>query len=95
MKITKQEILHVAHLARLEIDESSVEKFAGQVGDILAYVDQLKQVDTAGVRPTSHALALTNAFREDAETPHLPPEISLANAPQQEEGSFLVPKVVG
>jgi aspartyl-tRNA(Asn)/glutamyl-tRNA(Gln) amidotransferase subunit C len=95
MKITKQEVLHVAHLARLEIEESAVEKFAGQIGDILAYVDQLKQVDTTGVRPTSHALALTNAFREDVETRHLPREDSLANAPQQDDGNFLVPKVVG
>ena len=95
MKITKEEVLHVAHLARLEIDESAVEKFAGQIGDILEYVDQLKQVDTAGVRPTSHALALTNAFREDVETQHLPREVSLANAPEQEEGNFLVPRVVG
>ncbi len=94
MKITKQEVLYVANLARLEIDESAVEKFAGQIGDILAYVDQLKQVDTAGVRPTSHALALTNAFREDVETRHLPRE-ELANAPQQDDGNFLVPKVVG
>jgi aspartyl-tRNA(Asn)/glutamyl-tRNA(Gln) amidotransferase subunit C len=95
MKITKQEVLHVAHLARLEIDESAVERFAGQIGDILAYVDQLRQVDTAGVRPTSHALALTNAFRDDVEARHLPREKSLANAPRQEDGNFLVPKVVG
>jgi aspartyl-tRNA(Asn)/glutamyl-tRNA(Gln) amidotransferase subunit C len=95
MKITKEEVLHVAYLARLEIDESAVEKFAGQIGNILDYIDQLKQVDTTGVRPTSHALALTNAFREDAETRHLPREVSLANAPEQEDGNFLVPKVVG
>jgi aspartyl-tRNA(Asn)/glutamyl-tRNA(Gln) amidotransferase subunit C len=95
MKITKEQILHVANLARLDIDESAVERFAGQIGDILAYVDQLRQVDTAGVRPTSHALALTNAFRDDVEARHLPREISLANAPQQEDGNFLVPKVVG
>lgn len=95
MKITKEEIMHVADLARLELDESAVEKFVSQIGDILAYVDQLKQVDTVGVRPTSHALALTNAFREDVEAQHLPREASLANAPQQDDGSFLVPKVVG
>jgi aspartyl-tRNA(Asn)/glutamyl-tRNA(Gln) amidotransferase subunit C len=95
MKITNQEILHVSHLARLEIEEAAVEKLAGQIGDILAYVDQLKQVETEGVRPTSHALALTNAFREDVEAQHLPREVSLANAPQQDDGSFVVPKVVG
>jgi aspartyl-tRNA(Asn)/glutamyl-tRNA(Gln) amidotransferase subunit C len=47
------------------------------------------------VRPTSHALALTNAFREDVEAQHLVREVSLANAPEQEDGNFLVPKVVG
>jgi len=88
MKSPKKKFCNVAHLARLEIDESAVEKFAGQIGDILEYVDQLKQVDTAGVRPTSHALALTNAFREDVETQHLPREVSLANAPEQEEAVF-------
>lgn len=95
MKITKEEVLHVAHLARLDLDEASIEKFVGQIGDILEYVDQLRQVDTAGVRPTTHALELVNAFRDDLETHHLPGETSLANAPEQEDGNFLVPKVVG
>ena len=65
----------------------------GRSGDS-GYVDQLRQVDTSGVKPTSHALALTNAFREDAETRHLGLESSLANAPEQEDGSFVVPKVI-
>ena len=95
MKITKEEILHVSDLARLEIDEASIDKFAVQIGNILDYVDQLRQVDTSGIKPTSRALALTNAFREDAETRHLEREASLANAPEQEDGSFVVPKVVG
>ena len=94
MKITKDEILHVAQLARLELDEASVEKFAVQIGNILDYVDQLRQVETSGIPPTSHALALTNAFREDVETGHLERESSLANAPEQEDGSFVVPKVI-
>jgi len=94
MKITKEEVLHVAQLARLEIDEASVEKFAVQIGSILDYVDQLRQVDTSGIKPTSHALALTNAFRDDAEMKHLERESSLANAPEQEDGSFVVPKVI-
>jgi aspartyl-tRNA(Asn)/glutamyl-tRNA(Gln) amidotransferase subunit C len=95
MKITRDDILHVAHLARLEIDAASVEKFAGQIGQILEYVEQLRQVDTAGVKATSHAIALTNVFREDAGRGHLEPEEALANAPLQEDGSFVVPKVVG
>jgi aspartyl-tRNA(Asn)/glutamyl-tRNA(Gln) amidotransferase subunit C len=95
MKISRQEILHVAHLARLELDDDAIEKFTGQIGTVLEYVDQLKAVDTAGVKPTSHAISLTNAFREDAEKKHLKTDKVLANAPERDEGSFIVPKVVG
>ena len=95
MKITKDEILHVAELARLNLDEASIDLFAGQIAKILEYVDQLKAVDTTGVKPTSHAIALVNAFREDQEKDHLDREIALANAPQKEDGNFVVPKVVG
>lgn len=95
MRITKQQILHVAHLARLELDEAAIEKFAGQIGTVLEYVDQLQGVDTEGVKPTSHAISLTNAFREDELRDHLQTEKALANAPEKEDGSFVVPKVVG
>jgi aspartyl-tRNA(Asn)/glutamyl-tRNA(Gln) amidotransferase subunit C len=95
MKITREELLHVAHLARLDLDDASIEKFVDQVGTILAYVDQLKSVDTKDVRPTSHAIALTNAFREDELKEHLATETALANAPEKDDGSFIVPKVVG
>ena len=94
MKITKEEVEHVANLARLELDEEAMEQFAGQIGDILAYVDKLKQVDTAGIEPTSHAISLTNAFREDDVTDHLEQEGSLANAPEKEDGTFIVPRVI-
>jgi aspartyl-tRNA(Asn)/glutamyl-tRNA(Gln) amidotransferase subunit C len=95
VKITKEEILHVAHLARLELDEAAIDAFARQIGTILEYVDQLKGVDTEGIPPTSHAISLTNAFREDEPRAHLDNETALANAPSKEDGSFLVPKVVG
>ena len=95
MKITKDEVLYVADLARLELDDTAIEKYADQIGTILEYVDQLKAVDTEGVRPTSHAIFLTNAFREDEEQTHLDRDKALANAPEKEEGNFVVPKVVG
>lgn len=95
MKITKDEILYVARLARLELDPAAVEKFSEQIGTVLEYVDQLKSVDTEGVRPTSHAISLTNAFRDDQPGDHLDTDIALANAPEKDDGSFLVPKVVG
>jgi aspartyl-tRNA(Asn)/glutamyl-tRNA(Gln) amidotransferase subunit C len=95
MKITKDEVLYVADLARLELDDTAIEKYADQIDTILEYVDQLKAVDTEGVRPTSHAIFLTNAFREDEERTHLDRDQALANAPEKEEGNFVVPKVVG
>jgi aspartyl-tRNA(Asn)/glutamyl-tRNA(Gln) amidotransferase subunit C len=94
MKITKTEVLHVAQLARLDIDDADVDRFAGQIGTILEYVDTLKQVDTTGVPATSHAITLTNAFREDEEQDHLDPQAALANAPEKEDGAFVVPKVL-
>ena len=97
MKITKDEILYVANLARLEMDPENIDRFADQIGQILEYVETLNKVDTEGVRPTSHAISLTNAFREDEETGHLDRDAVLKNAPNKDEddGSFLVPKVVG
>ena len=95
MKITKEEVLYVARLARLDLDADSIDKFAGQIDEILGYIEKLNQVDTEGIIPTSHAISLTNAFREDEQRQHLDRERALANAPESEEGSFVVPKVVG
>jgi aspartyl-tRNA(Asn)/glutamyl-tRNA(Gln) amidotransferase subunit C len=95
MKITKEEVLYVAHLARLDLDEESIEKFAGQIDEILGYIEKLNRVDTKSIKPTSHAIFLTNAFREDQEREHIERELALANAPEKEDGSFIVPKVVG
>lgn len=94
MKITKEEVLHVAHLARLDIDEGNIDTLAGQIGKILEYVDMLSRVNTEGVKPTTHAIFLTNAFREDFEVVHMDREKSLANAPDKQDGNFVVPKVI-
>ena len=95
MKITAEQVMHVARLARLEIDPGSVDKLAQQVATILDYVDTLAQVDTEGVPPTTHAIDLTNAFRDDEPHGHLAPDEALANAPVKENASFVVPKVIG
>ncbi len=94
MKISKEEVIHVANLARLDMDDANIEKFARQIGMILEYVDTLNQVDTTGVPPTSHAISLTNAFREDEEREVFNRESALANAPAKENGHFIVPKVI-
>jgi len=95
MKMNKEEVLYVAHLARLDLDEESIEKFAGQIDEILGYIEKLNQVETKGIKPTSHAISLTNAFRDDEEKEHIDRELALANAPEKEDGSFVVPKIVG
>jgi aspartyl-tRNA(Asn)/glutamyl-tRNA(Gln) amidotransferase subunit C len=95
MRITKEEVLNVAHLARLDMDDAAVDAFADQIGKILDYIDQLNQVDTRGVSPTSHAISLANAFREDDERTHLDRIAALANAPEKEDGNFIVPRVIG
>jgi len=94
MKITKDEVMHVAKLARLDMDEGSIDKFASQIGTILEYVETLNRVSTTGVMPTSHAISLTNAFRDDEEKENLDRDKALANAPQQEDGNFVVPKII-
>jgi aspartyl-tRNA(Asn)/glutamyl-tRNA(Gln) amidotransferase subunit C len=95
MKITKEEVIHVANLARLDLDDASIEKFASQIDTILEYVNTLNRVDTKGVRPTSHAISLTNVFREDTQREPLDRDTALANAPEKEDGNFIVPKVIG
>ena len=94
MKIDKDGVIHVANLARLNLDEAAIEKFAGQIGTILEYVNTLDRVDTEGVAPTSHAISLTNAFREDTAQEPFDRDAALANAPEDEDGNFLVPKVI-
>ena len=95
MKISREEIVNVAKLARLTLDESLTAKLADQIGDILNYVDTLEKVNTDGVAPTNHALSLSNAFREDVVIPSPGTDAALANAPAKEDGCFVVPKIVG
>jgi aspartyl-tRNA(Asn)/glutamyl-tRNA(Gln) amidotransferase subunit C len=95
MKITKEEIAHVAKLARLSLDEDSITLFTKQVGDILAYMDKLNRLNTEGVSPTSHAISIANAFREDEVRPSISNESALSNAPAKEDTMFVVPKVIG
>ncbi|MBW1728740.1 MAG: Asp-tRNA(Asn)/Glu-tRNA(Gln) amidotransferase subunit GatC [Deltaproteobacteria bacterium] len=94
MKITKEEVLHVANLARLDVDKVLIDKFAAQIGTILEYVDTLNRVDTKEVTPTSHAIFLTNAFRDDDERQSFDSDSVLSNAPEKEDGNFIVPKVI-
>jgi aspartyl-tRNA(Asn)/glutamyl-tRNA(Gln) amidotransferase subunit C len=93
-KITREEVEHVARLARLEFSSAEVEALTGQLDTILAHVEQLNELDTEGVEPTSHAVALENAFRADEVRDSIGVEKALQNAPAQVEGCFGVPKVI-
>ncbi len=94
MKITTEEIQHIANLARLNLSESELATMTGQLGKILNYVDTLEKIDTTGIPPTTHAVTITNAFREDSVRPSLDREAALANAPKADSESFIVPKIL-
>ena len=94
MKITPQEVSHVADLARLHMSQEEIEAMARQLDDILTYVAKLNELDTEAIVPTTHAISIVNAFRDDEMKPSLVREKALANAPQQNGESFVVPRVI-
>ena len=91
MAISRDEVVHVARLARLALTEEELDRFAGQLDAILEAVGKVAELDLSGVEPTLHPLALTNAWAEDEPRPCLTVEEALANAPDREAGSFRVP----
>ena len=91
MSITREEVLHVARLARLELTEEEVERFAGQLSAILDAVSKVSELDLSGVPPTSHPLEVSNAWAEDEPRPCLPLEDVFANAPDREGDYFRTP----
>jgi len=93
-KISAEQVKYVADLARLELSPEEQEEFTAQLNAILEYMDQLNELETSGVEPTSHVLPLRNVLREDVAGPSLTVEEVLANAPDQEQGHFKVPKII-
>jgi aspartyl-tRNA(Asn)/glutamyl-tRNA(Gln) amidotransferase subunit C len=85
---------HVARLARIALTPEEKEKFSAQIGDVIKYIAQLKEVDVSGVEPTAHAFPVHNVWAEDVAQPGLPVEDALRNAPAQRENMIAVPKVV-
>jgi aspartyl-tRNA(Asn)/glutamyl-tRNA(Gln) amidotransferase subunit C len=88
------DVKYVAHLARIALTPAEQEKFNGQLGNILGYIEKLNQLDVAGIEPTAHAVPLQNVFRADEIKPSLSNEEAMRNAPSQANGLFLVPKIV-
>ena len=95
MKISKDQVRHVANLARLALEDEALEDMAAQIGTILEYMETLNRVDTTAVQPTAHAVsAPITPVREDLTGEHLPREQALANAPEDDGESFVVPRVI-
>ncbi len=90
MKLTKDEIRHVAELASLQLSEAELDEYAGQLGQILTYAQQIQSVDTGAVPPTPHILPLSNVLAEDAPQTSLPTAQAVDNAPDAEDGYFRV-----
>jgi aspartyl/glutamyl-tRNA(Asn/Gln) amidotransferase, C subunit len=95
MRITKDEVRHVAELARLNLSDAEEDRMTDQLNAILTYVTKLDELDTTGVAVTTHTQPVTNAFREDIVCPSLPREKGLANGPKQNGESFVVPRIIG
>ena len=94
MKITREEVLHVAGLARLRFTEAQAQTFSDQLGSILEYVEKLDELELEGVEPTAHVYDIVNAFRADQARPSLRNEQALSNAPEPAEGCFKVAKII-
>jgi aspartyl-tRNA(Asn)/glutamyl-tRNA(Gln) amidotransferase subunit C len=88
------DIKYVAHLARIALTPDEEKKLAAQLGNILGYIEKLKELDVSNVEPTAHAVPMVNVTRADEIRPSLPHEDALRNAPRQANGLFIVPKIV-
>ena len=94
MNISREEVLHIALLARVGLTDEEVDRFAGQLSHILENFEILKQIDTTGVVPTTQSIALKNVIKPDEVAPSLSARDVLANAPNQEEGYFRIRAVL-
>ncbi len=94
MAHTEMDVKYVAHLARISLSPDEERKLGAQLGNILDYIEKLKQADVSGVEPTAHAFPLVNVMRADEVRPSIANEDALRNAPAAANGLFIVPKIV-
>lgn len=89
--IDREQVLHVARLARLELSEPELDRMAGELSGILEHVDRIAALELSAVEPTTHVVELENVLRADEPEPSLPRERALENAPDPADGAFRVP----
>ncbi|MDX6684149.1 MAG: aspartyl-tRNA(Asn)/glutamyl-tRNA(Gln) amidotransferase subunit [Baekduia sp.] len=89
--IDREQVLHVARLARLELSEQEVGQIATELSSVLGHIEKIGELSLDDVAPTSHVVEVDNALRPDVPRPCLPRDVALANAPAVQDGGFLVP----
>jgi aspartyl-tRNA(Asn)/glutamyl-tRNA(Gln) amidotransferase subunit C len=94
VRLTRDEVLELAHLARLALTDEEVERLRGELAAILTNMEALSAVDTVGVAPMTHAVPMDLRLRPDEKAPSLDPDIALAGAPDKADGQFRVPNVI-
>ncbi|ADY55088.1 aspartyl/glutamyl-tRNA(Asn/Gln) amidotransferase subunit C [Syntrophobotulus glycolicus DSM 8271] len=94
MKLSRQEVEHVALLARLELSEEEIGRYTEQLNSVLGHAEMLQKLDTTGIMPTAHAVELYNVMRDDEVKASIEQEKALQNAPDSEGGFFRVPRIV-
>ena len=94
MKLTRDEVLHIAELARLGLSAAEVERFQGELSEILSYAERLQQVDLSAISPAARVQSIENVLRDDVVLPSFPRQSIIANAPHTAEGCFKVPPVL-
>ena len=93
--ISRDQVVHVARLARLDLSDEEIDRFTGQLAAVLEHAADVASLDTAGVPPTAHPLPLQNVLRDDEPGPSLDREEVLSQAPAAEDGRFRVPRILG
>lgn len=94
MSISIEEVEHIALLARLSLSEEEKRLFCFQLSSILGYIEKLNELDTEGIEPTSHVVALSNVMRDDVPRPSIPKEDMLMNAPDRTDKFYRVPRII-
>jgi aspartyl-tRNA(Asn)/glutamyl-tRNA(Gln) amidotransferase subunit C len=94
IQLTKEDVARVGLLGRLALSDSEMEGLVGQLNGLMAHFERLQDVNTEGIEPTSHPVAMRNVLRDDVALPSLPRDVATSNAPETRDGNFIVPQIV-
>jgi aspartyl-tRNA(Asn)/glutamyl-tRNA(Gln) amidotransferase subunit C len=95
MSLSEQDVRHVAMLARLALTDEEVEAMRTDLNSILDHIDEIQRLDLGDVAPMAHAVKVVNVTRPDVVTPSFPQHVAVMNAPQSEDGAFVIPQIIG